>query len=137
MHIGSWIMSLDGDLRAYERGKGVRIMCLSQFISVTLSLRCLYIIKMKTNDHWTTTEMGLCLKKYFLHAFPAMTQKILTFFPGHWLHFVSLRKSNISVICTFDDAYLVSVQINVSSNWCIHTFGTLSFTSDVSYVLIF
>lgn len=30
MHIGSWIRSLGGDLRAYERGKGVRIMCLSQ-----------------------------------------------------------------------------------------------------------
>lgn len=109
MHTGSWIMSLDGDLRTYERGKGVRIMSLSQFISVTLRLRCLYIINMKTNDHWTTKEMGIFLKISFLYAFPAMIQvtnqialpKILTFLTSHWLYFVSLKKSNISVICTF------------------------------------
>lgn len=91
MHTGSWIMSLDGDLRTYERGKGVRIMSLSQFISVTLRLRCLYIINMKTNDHWTTKEMGIFLKISFLYAFPAMTQvtnqialpKILTFLTSH------------------------------------------------------
>lgn len=65
-------------------------------------------------------------------AYPAQSSYI-----PHWLHFISLNKSNPSVICSINDAYLVPIQINTLSNRYIHSFGTWSLTFGIYYLHIF